>query len=125
MEYECAYETAEKEVLPAVRYTSYASSPTDTTRRMQIAKELGITQAAISKYVNGKISDKIKTLSGTFDKSLIDVYAKRCGRRLEHGECLHLHRLQQAQRFRCKLLARRGCYFNSLRFKNGRPKNSR
>ena len=72
------YEVAEKEVLPAVRYVLIEElSNRYHQKEVQIAKELGITQAAISKYLNGKVSDKIKEISKKLDRTLIDVYAKK------------------------------------------------
>ncbi len=73
-----AYETGEKEILPAVRYALIQElSDRYHQKEEQIAKELGITQAAISKYLNGKISDKVKGISDKLDRKLIDIYAKK------------------------------------------------
>ena len=71
------YEKATKEIIPAVRYALVKSLKTKYKKREEeIAQELGMTQAAISKYFNGKLSDKVKALEKKIDAKVIDSCAR-------------------------------------------------
>lgn len=69
------YETAANETIPAVR--SYIAKELVNTHKMSeeaVAALLDVAQAAVSKYVNGKYSDKVKEVEGVLNKKLIDKY---------------------------------------------------
>lgn len=70
------YERAYKEIVPAAR----AALILELKEKYHIKEEaiseyLGITQAAISKYVNGKYSSKIKEIAEKMDRKTIEEYA--------------------------------------------------
>ncbi len=72
------YEKAYKEIIPAAR----AALITEFKKRYDakedaIACYVGITQAAISKYLNGKYSDKIKAVAEKVDRSTVEAFAGR------------------------------------------------
>ncbi len=72
------YEKAMKEVIPTIRYALVKELKVKYNKKEEdIARSLEVTQAAISKYLRGKISEKIRDLETRVDKELIDKYAKR------------------------------------------------
>ncbi len=71
------YEVAMRDVIPAVRYALIKELKIKYNKKeAEIAKSLEITQAAISKYLSGKVSSRIKEIEARLDKSLIDKYAE-------------------------------------------------
>jgi predicted transcriptional regulator len=72
------YEKAYKEVIPAARAALIAELKKKyNIKEEAISEYLGITQAAISKYLNGKYSARIKEIEGQIDKSTIALYAEK------------------------------------------------
>lgn len=72
------YEKAYKEVIPAARAALIAElSKTHGIKEDAISEHVGITQAAISKYLNGKYSEKIKSTMEKIDKETIKEYAEK------------------------------------------------
>ena len=72
------YEKAYKEVIPAARAALIAElSNTYGIKEDSISEYVEITQAAISKYLNGKHSEKIKATMEKIDKAIIKEYAEK------------------------------------------------
>jgi predicted transcriptional regulator len=72
------YEKAYKEVIPAARAALILELKKKYNMKEElISKYLGITQAAISKYLNGKYSTKIKEIAATIDRATIEAYADK------------------------------------------------
>jgi predicted transcriptional regulator len=71
------YENMVKEFLPALR-ASAARMMADKYKMSQvrIAQLLDTTQAAVSKYLSGKYSAKVKRYEGRLDKSLVSAFVK-------------------------------------------------
>lgn len=72
------YERAYRGIVPAAR----AALILELKKKYKIKEEaisgyLGVTQAAISKYVNGKFSDEIKGVMGGIDKQVTESYAQQ------------------------------------------------
>ncbi|HUB92402.1 MAG TPA: helix-turn-helix domain-containing protein [Candidatus Saccharimonadales bacterium] len=72
------YERAYKEIVPAAR----AALIIELNKKYNIKEELiskyvGITQAAISKYLNGRYSARIKEIVEKIDKATIETYAEK------------------------------------------------
>ncbi|MCL5427561.1 MAG: hypothetical protein M1321_00035 [Candidatus Marsarchaeota archaeon] len=85
------YETAAKEIVPAVRYALIKALKEKYNKREgYIAESLGMTQAAISKYLNGKCSAKVIATEKRIDAKFIDKYAKMIaeGNRGAAGMCI-------------------------------------
>ncbi len=71
------YENMVKEFLPALR----ASSARMMAEQYKISQEkiaelLETTQAAVSKYLNGKYSDKVKELEKTLNQNQVSEFVK-------------------------------------------------
>ncbi len=74
---ENGYERAAREVVPAVRYVLIKRLKNKyNMREEEIARHLGITQAATSKYVSGKRSTRIKRTAGKIDTDIIEKYTE-------------------------------------------------
>ncbi len=70
------YEKAYKEMVPAARAALILELKKKyNIREETISRYLGITQAAISKYVNGKYSARIKEIAEKMDRKIIEEYA--------------------------------------------------
>ena len=72
------YERAYKEIVPAAR----AALILELKKKYKIKEEaiseyIGVTQAAISKYVNGKFSDEIKGVMEGIDKQVTESHAQQ------------------------------------------------
>ena len=72
------YETATNEIVPAIR--SYIAK--ELTEKHKLSEEraaalLGVAQAAVSKYVNERYSDKVKQIEAGLNKELIDKYVAK------------------------------------------------
>jgi predicted transcriptional regulator len=71
------YEVAEKEVIPAVRLALIKEMREKyRIKESQISEYIGITQAAISKYLSGKYSEKVRAMEAKLDKQIIGEYTK-------------------------------------------------
>ena len=72
------YETAVNDILPAVR-VALAKELNEQYHLKEglIAHYLGVAQAAVSKYLNGKYSDRIKEIEAKIDKAWISDYVKK------------------------------------------------
>jgi predicted transcriptional regulator len=71
------YEIAAKEVIPAVRLALIKELKTKyNIKEEEISSYLGITQAAVSKYIREKYSVKIKDIEAKLDRGIIESYAK-------------------------------------------------
>lgn len=69
------YARATNEIIPAVR--SIIAKELNARYHMKeqdIAKYLGVAQAAVSKYLNGEYSKKIKEIEAKIDRSAIEAY---------------------------------------------------
>ncbi len=68
------------------------------------AKMLGVTQAAISKYVSSKYSQKIKEIESKIDSAAIDSYVAKVvkGDVEQVGNCI-CHVCQTVNPFDCKI----------------------
>jgi len=72
-----AYEEAAHGTVPAIRASlSVALAKKYKMSECEIAEALGITQAAVSKYLSGKYSSKIKRLQARISKSMLDEGAE-------------------------------------------------
>ncbi len=71
------YEVATNEIVPAIR--SYIAK--ELNRRgmseEKIAQLLNVAQAAISKYINEKYSEKVKEIEKRIDGPMMDAYIKK------------------------------------------------
>lgn len=72
------YEKAYRDIIPAAR----AALIIELKKKYNIKEEVissyvGITQAAISKYLNGKYSARIKEIVERMDKGTIEAYAEK------------------------------------------------
>lgn len=69
------YSRASKFVVPAVRsvIAQELKSRYSLTEE-EIARHLGVAQAAVSKYLKGKYSDHIKKMEALIDRSSISAY---------------------------------------------------
>ncbi len=72
------YERAAKEIIPAIR-SAIAKELKNKykIKEEEIAKYLGIAQAAVSKYISGKYSKKVSEIEEMLDKKMIEHYAGR------------------------------------------------
>jgi predicted transcriptional regulator len=68
------YETATNEILPAIRSYIAKELMKHGMSEEKIANLLGVAQAAISKYVNEKYSEKVKEIESKIDTKIIDAY---------------------------------------------------
>ncbi len=72
------YEKAYKEVIPAARAALIQELKTRYNIKEEAMSEyLEMTQAAISKYINGKYSDRVKKIHEMVDKQIVEAYAKK------------------------------------------------
>lgn len=72
------YEKAYKEVIPAARAALIQELKTRyNIKEDAISEYLGMTQAAISKYVNGKYSARVKRIYEMIDRQVVEAYAKK------------------------------------------------
>jgi predicted transcriptional regulator len=72
------YERAYKEIIPAARAALIIELKKKyDIKEEAISKYVGITQAAISKYLNGRYSTRIKEIVEKIDKTTIETYAER------------------------------------------------
>ncbi len=71
------YETATNEIVPAIRSYIAKELKKHGMSEESIANLLGVAQAAISKYLNERYSDKVKEIEGTIDKKTIDAYLNK------------------------------------------------
>ncbi|MDE1869575.1 MAG: hypothetical protein KGH71_01140 [Candidatus Micrarchaeota archaeon] len=72
------YETAANETIPAVR--SYMAKELVNTHNLseeKVGELLDVAQAAVSKYVNGKSSKRVRAVEKSLDKKLIDRYVEK------------------------------------------------
>ncbi|MCL5117564.1 MAG: hypothetical protein M1124_01920 [Candidatus Marsarchaeota archaeon] len=62
-----------EELLPAVRAgATKVMTNKYRLKQEEVAMLLGLTQAAVSKYINDKYSEKIKNIERGFDKKILD-----------------------------------------------------
>ncbi len=72
------YEKAYKEIIPAARAALIVElSKNHGIKEDAISEYVGITQAAISKYLNGKYSDRIKSTMEKIDKEMLKEYTEK------------------------------------------------
>ena len=72
------YEKAYREIVPAARAALIAELQKKyKIKEEAISEYVGITQAAISKYVNGKYSSRIKSAVEKIDRNVIEAYAEK------------------------------------------------
>jgi predicted transcriptional regulator len=102
------YVRASKEIVPSVRIAmALELSRNYNLSEERIAGILGVTQAAVSKYLNGSYSDKIRDLIKNFDESEI----KKFSAKIAAGE------KDEVNKYICSLCAslnQFGCAFSSL-----------
>ncbi|MDE1856236.1 MAG: hypothetical protein KGH49_03315 [Candidatus Micrarchaeota archaeon] len=69
------YEIATNEVVPAIRsYIAKELIEKHNLSEARVASLLDVAQAAVSKYINGKYSDKVKEIEAKLNKEVIDNY---------------------------------------------------
>ncbi len=69
------YEIATNEIIPAIR--SYIAKELVNKHKLSedaVAGLLDVAQAAVSKYMNGKYSDRVKEIEAKLNTKLIDSY---------------------------------------------------
>lgn len=72
------YEKAYKEIIPAARAALIIELKKKyDIKEEAISKYVGITQAAISKYLNGRYSSRIKGIVEKLDKDIVASYAEK------------------------------------------------
>ncbi|MDE1762117.1 MAG: hypothetical protein KGH59_01220 [Candidatus Micrarchaeota archaeon] len=72
------YETAANEVVPAIRsYIAKELTEKHNLSEERVAALLGVAQAAVSKYINEKYSDRVKEMEAKLNKELIDKYVAK------------------------------------------------
>jgi predicted transcriptional regulator len=72
------YARATNEIIPAVRsMIAKELHERYQMKEQEIAKYLDVAQAAVSKYLNGEYSKKIKEIEAKIDKSAIDAYISK------------------------------------------------
>ncbi len=72
------YERAYKEIIPAARAALILELKNKyNIKEETISRYVGITQAAISKYINGKYSEGIKEIAAKMDREIIAAYAEK------------------------------------------------
>src|SRR5437588_8033995 len=82
------YETATNEIVPAIR--SYIAKELVNKHKMSeesVAKLLDVAQAAISKYLNGKYSERVKEIERTLNKDILEKYINE----IVEGSKVHLN----------------------------------
>ena len=70
-----AYETANNEIVPAIR--SYIAKELVNKHKMsqeKVANLLHVAQAAVSKYINGNYSETVKNIEEKLSKKILDKY---------------------------------------------------
>lgn len=91
------YEMMVKEFLPALRAkAARVLSEKYQVNQMKIASMLDTTQAAVSKYLSGKYSDKVKEFEATIDEKEVDEFVKSVMKESRYD----------AQKHVCKMCAR-------------------
>ncbi|MDE1825919.1 MAG: helix-turn-helix domain-containing protein [Candidatus Micrarchaeota archaeon] len=72
------YETATNEIVPAIR--SYLAKELVNKHKMsqeKVAELLNVAQAAVSKYINGNYSDRVKGIEEKLSRKVLDKYVER------------------------------------------------
>src|SRR5690348_2453883 len=72
------YELATNEIVPAIR--SYLAKELINKHMLSedtVAALLGVAQPAISKYMNGKYSDKVKEIEAKLNTKILDNYIEK------------------------------------------------
>jgi hypothetical protein len=91
------YEHMIKEFMPSLRAKAAKIMYDERKLRQEdIARFLGITQAAVSKYLSGKYSDTVKVFESTLKKSEVEVFVDR----------MVADRPYESQKVVCKMCAR-------------------
>jgi predicted transcriptional regulator len=85
------YETATNETVPAIR-SCIAKELVNKYRLSEdrVARLLGVAQPAISKYMNGRYSERVKGIETMINKELVDRYIKEIieGRKKRVDACV-------------------------------------
>lgn len=85
------YERASKEIIPAVRVMiARELKERYNLREEDIAERLEVAQAAISKYLSGKYSERMQRVIDQIDRSRIDKYMPAIlkGERFSVNSCI-------------------------------------
>jgi predicted transcriptional regulator len=90
------YEHMIKEFMPALRASAAKMMYKNRIKQEDIAEFLGITQAAVSKYISGNYSETVKIFESKLDKKEVAAFVER----IVHGK------LYESQRVVCKMCAR-------------------
>ncbi|MDE1850419.1 MAG: helix-turn-helix domain-containing protein [Candidatus Micrarchaeota archaeon] len=72
------YEIATNEIIPAIR--SHLAKELINKHKLSedtVAGLLGVAQSAVSKYMNGKYSDKVKEIEAKLNTKIIDDYIEK------------------------------------------------
>ncbi|MGC8538718.1 MAG: transcriptional regulator [Candidatus Micrarchaeia archaeon] len=99
------YETAQKEIIPAVRlYIAKTLNEQYKMKQENIAGILGVAQAAVSKYLAGKYSEKIKKTENMLSKDILNRYLPKIaeGKREYVNVCI-CEMCQLLNSFKCSL----------------------
>ena len=81
------YESATNEIVPAIRSYIAKELKNHGMSEEKIAELLGVAQAAISKYVNEKYSEKVKEIESKIDASIINAYMAK----MLNGEAVYVN----------------------------------
>ena len=91
------YEFVVKEFLPALRASAAKRMATEySMSQMGIANVLNMTQAAVSKYLSGKYSVRVKKTEHRFKRGEVDEFVKHAIAESRH----------EAQKTVCRMCAR-------------------
>ncbi|MDE1851182.1 MAG: hypothetical protein KGH69_00645 [Candidatus Micrarchaeota archaeon] len=102
------YEIAAKEVIPAVRaLIAKELKEKYGMKEVDIAQRLSVAQAAVSKYLAGRYSAKVKALRDRIDMKYIDAYISKIAEGKENYANMCICTV-------CKHLNDFGCKFSSV-----------
>lgn len=103
------YERATKEIIPAIR-TLIARELKERygMKETEIAQRLSVAQAAVSKYLHGRYSNRIKMTLDSIDRSYIDKYIGKIAEGKEAYTNMCICSV-------CNAMNKFGCKFSSVR----------
>ncbi|MDE1822920.1 MAG: hypothetical protein KGI00_05405 [Candidatus Micrarchaeota archaeon] len=102
------YERATKEIIPAVRMLiAKELKEKYGMREVEIAERLSVAQAAVSKYLAGKYSERVKAITSKIDMKCVDKYISKIAEGKEGYANMCICTV-------CKHLNEFGCRFSSV-----------
>ena len=101
------FERATNEIVPAVRaIIAKELSGKYKMKEEEIARMLNVAQAAVSKYISDKYSDRIKEIEASIDKSLISGYIEKMAQgRAEYANVCMCTICRVLNQFNCRFSA--------------------